>query len=605
LTLKNRKPFNIDSAYYFYKGAIDTIDLYYQINNGNIISETWTGTLALNDSLNFNFATLYKITKGRVYNIKAWAKIRKSLTELFPENDTLKKVLSIPMAGVYTIGGIAPDYNEVKEVVNDLYVAGGSAPVDFRIRPGFYVVGNMAYTNPKPRKSVIYQSESHKNTDVFLELKTVYESKIVFRNLTILPRSTYSNMGVMIIGDSVVIDSCIFRGGKESVQRNGITYLGHSSRLIASNCHFSNFDRGIEYSGVQMAGGFSDYFDNKNYIINNVFDSVKSCILMDGVIDTLYITNNLMKNHLDYGVYSYNPSVVRRCFISKNTITGAVKSGMYFYGLNGSSTVDKSFIIYNNFISASGIYAINIDGKYNKFKVFNNSMYGSFFSLNADSLSLFNNIIYSPTIQPAVVITMKQGMYLGYTSDHNAYYAPNSTHLFNNFFHTYTSLNDLIAGTLQDSSSLSLDPMFTSITDLHAASLLLAGAAMPIPFITDDIDGELRDPFAPDIGADEFNFLPVSTYDNRSTTDIDLKIFPNPYSGYVHITYELKTAAKVKIEVYDMLGKIVKVIRDGSDQAGQYKHSFSAAEIDRPAGIYFIKALIDNKQTIRKIIEIR
>ena len=53
-------------------------------------------------------------------------------------------------------------------------------------------------------------------------------------------------------------------------------------------------------------------------------------------------------------------------------------------------------------------------------------------------------------------------------------------------------------------ASLSADPSFTSDTDLHASAELLDLAGTPLAAVTDDIDGESRDPFAPDIGADEF-----------------------------------------------------------------------------------------------------
>lgn len=55
-----------------------------------------------------------------------------------------------------------------------------------------------------------------------------------------------------------------------------------------------------------------------------------------------------------------------------------------------------------------------------------------------------------------------------------------------------------------DLNSISTLPAFYSETDLHTNSMVLDGAGIPLPEITDDIDGETRDALNPDIGADEF-----------------------------------------------------------------------------------------------------
>ncbi|MEJ2545484.1 MAG: FG-GAP-like repeat-containing protein, partial [Calditrichaceae bacterium] len=55
-----------------------------------------------------------------------------------------------------------------------------------------------------------------------------------------------------------------------------------------------------------------------------------------------------------------------------------------------------------------------------------------------------------------------------------------------------------------DANSLSIDPGFTSDTDLHIASETLDGAGTPIAEVDVDIDYQNRHPLHPDIGADEF-----------------------------------------------------------------------------------------------------
>lgn len=58
----------------------------------------------------------------------------------------------------------------------------------------------------------------------------------------------------------------------------------------------------------------------------------------------------------------------------------------------------------------------------------------------------------------------------------------------------------------QDFHSLDVSPPFLSVEDLHllpAAVTPLRSGAEPLVLVTDDIDGDPRDPLAPDIGADE------------------------------------------------------------------------------------------------------
>jgi hypothetical protein len=68
-----------------------------------------------------------------------------------------------------------------------------------------------------------------------------------------------------------------------------------------------------------------------------------------------------------------------------------------------------------------------------------------------------------------------------------------------------TTLADWQAATGQDEDSLEVAPLFVSPSDLHLqASSPLRMTGVPIPSVTDDIDGDLRPLLDPDIGADQF-----------------------------------------------------------------------------------------------------
>ena len=68
-----------------------------------------------------------------------------------------------------------------------------------------------------------------------------------------------------------------------------------------------------------------------------------------------------------------------------------------------------------------------------------------------------------------------------------------------------TDLTAWQTATSMDANSISINPQFTSPTDLHVLELNLNATGTPVVEVTDDIDGDPRDLVIPDIGADEFD----------------------------------------------------------------------------------------------------
>ncbi|HIO72109.1 MAG TPA: right-handed parallel beta-helix repeat-containing protein, partial [Flavobacteriales bacterium] len=75
----------------------------------------------------------------------------------------------------------------------------------------------------------------------------------------------------------------------------------------------------------------------------------------------------------------------------------------------------------------------------------------------------------------------------------------------------------------KDANSLSIDPLYTSNTDLHVREITLNLAGTPVVGVADDIDNEPRDPVTPDIGADEF--VPPAP-DDAGVVSIDAPFVP-------------------------------------------------------------------------------
>lgn len=101
------------------------------------------------------------------------------------------------------------------------------------------------------------------------------------------------------------------------------------------------------------------------------------------------------------------------------------------------------------------------------------------------------------------------------------------------------------------------------------------------------------------------NIISATSNVDLKNDDLKIDIYPNPYQGRVTIAYNLENTANVNISVFDLTGKLVKVVTNGVESAGQKQHYFSAVELGMPGGAYIVMLRINNKEISRKILEIK
>ncbi len=76
--------------------------------------------------------------------------------------------------------------------------------------------------------------------------------------------------------------------------------------------------------------------------------------------------------------------------------------------------------------------------------------------------------------------------------------------------------------------------------------------------------------------------------DNTPVAEYNLEQnYPNPFNPTTNISFSLKEAGNVRIEIYNSLGLFVKLLMDESLAAGKYNILFDASEL--PSGIYLAK----------------
>ncbi|MEO8087601.1 MAG: T9SS type A sorting domain-containing protein [Bacteroidota bacterium] len=77
-----------------------------------------------------------------------------------------------------------------------------------------------------------------------------------------------------------------------------------------------------------------------------------------------------------------------------------------------------------------------------------------------------------------------------------------------------------------------------------------------------------------------------SVVEDKLLTD-DFKISPNPSNGRGSISYNLRTASNVKIELYNSIGQVLKILSNSFEQEGDRTSQFNISDL--PSQEYFIR----------------
>lgn len=79
--------------------------------------------------------------------------------------------------------------------------------------------------------------------------------------------------------------------------------------------------------------------------------------------------------------------------------------------------------------------------------------------------------------------------------------------------------------------------------------------------------------------------------------------YPNPFNPSTMINYHLAVQSRVRLSVYDIVGREVAVLVDNLQKAGSYSVKFDAGRI--ASGVYFCKLQAGGKTAIRKMIAVK
>ncbi|MCX6266340.1 MAG: T9SS type A sorting domain-containing protein [Bacteroidetes bacterium] len=175
--------------------------------------------------------------------------------------------------------------------------------------------------------------------------------------------------------------------------------------------------------------------------------------------------------------------------------------------------------------------------------------------------------------------------------DHNIYYCSGQDYNYTGRFKPLTTgltFAQWQTATGQDAGSLSQDPMYHSVSDLHVLNgYFVHGINLNV---TDDIDGNVRSN-PPDIGADEYD---VTSSVGGHRLEPGITVFPNPATNRIRISNIPDNSTGLML--IDVFGNVVlsRVI--------DHQHTIDIACIAVPRGLYLLQITTQAGVIMRKVI---
>ena len=76
--------------------------------------------------------------------------------------------------------------------------------------------------------------------------------------------------------------------------------------------------------------------------------------------------------------------------------------------------------------------------------------------------------------------------------------------------------------------------------------------------------------------------------------------YPNPFNPNTKISWQLPVRSQVTLKIYDLLGRVLKILMNEEKEAGHHSVEFTASDL--PSGVYFYRlqsgSFIDTKKML-------
>lgn len=516
--------------------------VHYSVNGGTPYTVAFTDTIYPCDTLlvTFNGANQYDFVSG-TYSIKAYTSLPNFLDDTKLTNDTFTTpTVCLALAGNYTInpsGSGATNFTTFQAALNALYCGGVSAPVTFDVAAGTFreqlVVGTIAGTSST--NTVTFTGGAGNAATrvlVFGATDNLNRQTVRFSGSSYV---SFENMTIRNEGVQYAWPVHIHSGSRNISLKNNIIEITGPGATATNN----NFVNVVMSSSVSSATSSmrADSITIDTNIINGGYASIYS-YNQQGIYQNF--NNNILNNPVTYGLYIYNSyelkfrnnqvnmlptgdlnSVGLYLYVLGSTasttheITGNKIKNMGQYGINlynssgspgGNSRIENNFIGggFRNTTSHAGIY-----GEYSYYwNIYFNSINldtacanqsGAIYLTNCTGLDIRNNIMaVTKANSNALPFYAATAANVAQLDNNNYYKAGSAATLI--YLGAPLAPNAYVGASGRNFNSFSIDPQFTSATDLHVNNGCNNGITIAGSLV--DIDGHARTT-PPDVGADE------------------------------------------------------------------------------------------------------
>lgn len=554
-------------------------------------------------------------------NLGITANTTETATAVLNASTTYSSIMIKPTAAVTISGAVAS--NPLVRILGSNVTIDGSSTTGGTTRdltfsntsitsPSVFFMGSATSTSPLTNVSVknaVFLNNSNNTTNFVIANGTTaagYFNNITVQNndiksgyngLFILadPATVGNGNNLLISGNTVntnIVQNAIYIsgvGGTSTVNNNVIGIVRTSSGTSASPAASVGINLAAGTNNTSIYGNMISVKNTSgtgvNYAsgiyLSSGATNVSTQVYNNTISEISGVLTYINSNGIYLGGATANVSIYsNKIYGLKNTnSTGTPMQGI----LLGTSATAANTIVYNNAISdvqaagvgqALGIYAYSGAG----YKIYNNSV--NLNTSNAETGISAAMYVLGTNITTAGALDIRNNIFANNKTT-GSRYAVYSTALntvfstmnYNDYYTTgtalgfigsnRTTLSDIQTGFGGNVNSISVSPVFISLTDLHLNTVgnsALDNKGSSLPEVTVDFAGNPRGS-TPDMGAYEFTSATLAVSDvNKGTST--LSVYPNPFVDVLRIS-EVKDIKSIQIT--DISGRNLKTLAPASE----------------------------------------
>ncbi|MFM8839203.1 MAG: hypothetical protein ACKOHH_11320, partial [Bacteroidota bacterium] len=260
----------------------------YQLNNGTVVTETWTGNLASGQTTTHTFNGNITIPSQGNFTLKGFIGNANGLgLDNNPANDTIHQTLCPSISGSFTVG-TGGDFASLSTAITQFNVCGTSGPITLNLLPGIHNGTTIIPSYPGAVNGLTIQSSTGNRDDVLL--------------------TNGSTVGHVLFLDNA----------------QNITLQNISLRL-----QYPSTAPSAQISALNISGGNNVTVTNCSFVADSIATSTFNRNISIVNCQNLLIQNSLIRDGY-YGIYHTGSTAP--AYSLNNRFIGNTFSNQYFYG---------------------------------------------------------------------------------------------------------------------------------------------------------------------------------------------------------------------------------------------------------------------------------